>query len=860
MDNRAIPRVRSIRLPAPLIPVAGVVIGGICLARYSNFSLWVYVLTAIIGLLGGWWLTGNRGSKDKHWSLLMICAGFAGVGGMSYELHYHYYPEGHLIRYCRPMESRLASIGGTIDTEPYIAKSRGSLARYDFLHEPMTIFTLRCDEVLTKQGWHDASGLVRVVVHQPGPHLKMGQRIRIDGWLSLYRGPRNPGQYDRTDSCRSARSLVSCRVPNLEAITVDGDGRDKAHYLAKVNAGLRKLAHAILFDTDSFAFDKESRGGGVPSFLTALLLGERHKLSPGIYESFMKTGTIHFLSVSGLHVGLLAGFVWGLSRLLRLSRRWAGLFCMVVLLVYLAIIPLRPPAMRAGLIAIVFCLAYMGRRWPNPLNILAFAAIVLLMVRPLDLFSAGFQLSFLVVLGLILFVPNLYRRIFVEDPVDLTTFRSPIRRKDDPFPWGQFLSSYVLRSLWGLTSVAGVAWLVGLPLTAWHFHRIALWGILGSVILYPLISLVALLGFSKLMVSCLLPFLSDFTAKPLVWLSGGVISITGILAELPCSSINTAAPPIWFIVIYYLILAGAGWYARNKDTIPRFLVELVLVWLIIFVWFIPFGERRRPLQTSAVTVLDAGHGNAVIVELPDDKVICYDAGSLSNFNLAGNIIIPFLRSRGIQDIDALFISHPNIDHYNGVVDLCRFFPVQTVYINEYFEVDIKSAAKFTLDKLQHIDQSVRFLSRGRRLDGKPEQGEGADYAIEILWPPRYHPSCELSGNDSSFVVRIKEENGSILLCGDIGEISQQLLLENSRRELRADVLLLPHHGSPSSLLPGFIQAVSPKISINSSGRISQAIRGKLTKMLPEGNVFHTCDHGAVTVRLKADGIETEPFR
>ena len=136
------------------------------------------------------------------------------------------------------------------------------------------------------------------------------------------------------------------------------------------------------------------------AFLAALLLGERSGLHAELLERFMRAGTLHFLAISGLHVGLVTAWAWGIGWLLRLDRRWQAFLALAATIVYALLVPARPPVLRAGLMAAVFCIAHITRRRSHPLNLLSIAALIILLVRPVELFNPGFQLSFGVVLGL----------------------------------------------------------------------------------------------------------------------------------------------------------------------------------------------------------------------------------------------------------------------------------------------------------------------------------------------------------------------------------------------------------------------------------------------------------------------------
>ena len=265
-------------------------------------------------------------------------------------------------------------------------------------------------------------------------------------------------------------------------------------------------------------------------------------------------------------------------------------------------------------------------------------------------------------------------------------------------------------------------------------------------------------------------------------------------------------------------------------------------------------------------VLAIGHGCSTVVQMPDGKVICYDIGSMSNFDMARYTVGPFLRSRGIGRIDAAFISHANIDHYCGVPDLCEDFDVDTIYLSDCFpkitDSSISSPTKFLLSSLKEKKQPVKRLSCGWELTNSgntTEKNKPQDWEIKTLWPQSPERGCQLDENDRSLVLKISVTGGSILLCGDIGAIPQQLLLESNGEELKADVLLLPHHGAVTKTLNDFVTAVGPKVIIASSGFRGERKEEKLNQALNNRRVLFTYRSGGITVLLGPDGIKTKTF-
>jgi len=539
---------------------------GILAARMIMPAVWVPAVLLAVGLLGSGWLLiwqrriGPRLRTSGIWVLLV--AGFLSAGALRYYFNGHYLPARHILFACQP-ERRLASLRGRIVTEPYIAETKGPFARFDRIHEPQTIFTLRAEEAKVQGGWREITGLVHVVIEQPALALRCGQTVQMDGWLSRRRGPDNWGEFDRRDSYAAAQKWVRFSVNYAEAAVILHDRPEPAGLGRQLRRKLQEVAYAAVIDDTLLAAEEE--GGAfnpkqetrpadnAKGLLAALLLGQRQTAQEPLVESFMRTGTIHFLSVSGFHVGLFAAFVWWLGRLLRFPRWLRGVLALVCIGVFLLMVPSRPPVLRAGIISVVFCIAYMLRRQTNMMNLLALAALIILMIQPMDLLNPGFQLSFLAVLGLFLFVPAVYKGQFSFRSSDLP----PLETRpwwqphfDEPLPWRQYALRILAHYTGQLALCSVIAWLAGLPLAAYHFHRIAPWAALCSVVLAPLIWITMMLGFTKLFLAVLSPLLSHLCSGPLYAVGDWVVHLTDKLAGLPLSSLHTASPPLWLLVFF----------------------------------------------------------------------------------------------------------------------------------------------------------------------------------------------------------------------------------------------------------------------------------------------------------------------
>ncbi|MBN1846196.1 MAG: ComEC/Rec2 family competence protein [Sedimentisphaerales bacterium] len=871
--------------PAPLFPVALAVVLGIVLARYEivHPAAWIVllaaaVLTGIAMLLlaasgpktaaaGSPWRRGGwrESLLRRDWLLKgALLAGFVGLGAARYNQVYYFYPGCHLVQYSRS-EPRLVHLEGVVLTEPRTEQAAGRDRELDFIYPPSTIFTLDARRIQTSGGWLATTGRVLLVVRDDCPVLTPNQTVRLSGWLSQRSGPWNPGQRDRRIWHRAARTLLLCRVNQGQAVEPMGPAAGRWPGFDSLRRQLAGLARsAVLDDIDGFQGDQ--RGAVETAFLEALLLGRRENLSRGDTELFLRSGTLHYLSLSGFHVGLLAGMLWLLGRILRLGRTRQGLLILAGVSCYVLAVPARAPVLRAGLLCGVFALAHLSRRRADGLNLLSLAAGAILLWRPLDLFAAGFQLSFVVVLALLLFSGPILRRQFFSGQDDwLSRQRELVQLDSQELSGRRLLLCGGGRWLAGLVVVAAVAWLAGLPLAAHHFHRIAPWGILASVLLFPLLGLTMLLGLVKLLLGLLFPTLSLWVGALMLAIARLSLGLVEVLGRLPFGTINNAAVPLGMLVSFYGLLFWGGRSLRRGRAIGRGCLAGLLVWAIIWVWQLPYSPARGDPAEIRIHVLSVGQGCATVIELPDGKTCCYDVGSMSMTEVGWEPVSTFLRSRGIQRLEAIFLSHPNLDHVSGALDVCRSVPVGAIYHSDQYLSAGGPYCRQVLQRLGELGITLRPIHRGCRLTNPQSP---VPYRIEVLWPPPDSAGRALSSNDGSLVLRIGSANGSILLCGDIGPIPQRYLLESqtitssssSAGRLQADVLLLPHHGSPVACLGEFVREVDPRVCLNSCGTLPEGTRRRLESMLGDYPLFNTAGSGAVRAAIGSQSITVRTFR
>jgi len=745
-------------------------------------------------------------------------------------------PKPNDIRNLVADESKLATIRGLIVTEPYINKNRDwEFARFKFT-DPATSFYLKVREVETVDGWANAAGTVRVQVDGPVLDLKAGDYIQAYCRLDRFSPPTNPGQFDTAKYLERKNVFIAVSVKSRDGIELLQSTSDAV--FTKLKSRIRQSAARALLGNIS----PEEPGRGL---LEALLLGYRGNIDSSTYRAFRKTGLLHFISLSGMHLGILVGIIWWLCKTAGLMKPARAVICIVAISIFLLIVPPRAPTLRAAIICCVFCVSFFFHRYSNPINTLSLAAIILLLIRPTQLFEAGWQLSFGTVLGILLLANRIH--FFLYEKVTSLPWR---REKQETKPFLRIFSKlgpYLLR----LFSIGLAAWLGGAGILLYHFYTITPLASVWTVLVFPLVSAILVLGFLKIILFFLLPTLSAFLGIVVTLLSSSLIWVVKLFAHLDISQILIGQVSPALVILYYFIIVFAGFVYFRRPLVKKVICTVMLSVMIVFLGVMKWQRTHR--DNLAITCLDVGHGQAIFVRLPGKANVLFDAGSLHKSDVGRRIVAPFLDRTGINKIDAIIISHNDIDHINGIPRIAEHCQVSAVYANDAFfdKADQWSASKFLNDCLTEKGFKIKRLDEDLNLSSSAN--------IKILWPNEQIGSNEdLGDNDKSLVSLIEFAGTKVLLCSDIEKFAQRELLR-LYPDLKAEIVVVPHHGSVNTLESNFLEKLDADILICSCDRI-QYERQQVIKKGDNTRLFYTPKDGAVTACISKDNmVKTTTF-
>jgi competence protein ComEC len=653
----------------------------------------------------------------------------------------------------------------------------------------------------------------------PPPVLHAGERWRLTVHLKQPHGSSNPYGFD------------------FELWALENDVRavgyvnNKAH-----NVRLAALADGFNYRIETWRetvrdkFNSILANAPYTGVLSALAIGDQSSIQQAQWQVFTRTGVNHLMSISGLHITMLAslGFaltywLWRRSTRLTLrlpARKAAALVALLVALAYALLSGFAVPAQRTVYMVGAVAIALWLNRNFSLGQILGIALLGVLIPDPWAVLSPGFWLSFGAV-ALILYV-TAYR-----------LGKSHWQREGDGEAVGH-PSAYPLRVLMEYGKVQWAMTIGLIPLLLGLFQQVSLVSPVANAVAIPLVSLIVV---PLVLLGAVLPW-----GAPL-WLAHSVMSWTMVLLEwlnsLPLAVWTQHAPPAWSIV--------AGMFGVLWILLPRGFPARWLGFVLLLPMFLNTPEPPAP-GTARLVIFDVGQGLAVAVQTRHHSLL-YDTGPDFNDGAdSGNrILIPNLRAMGINKLDGLILTHDDTDHTGGAASVMQAMTIDWV-----------------TSSLPDGHPLLQKTADNRRCaNGQSWQWDGVDF--EILHPDAASYREEsISKNNRGCVLRISIGNEHVLLTADIEKESEQQLLKEHPDKLPAALLVVPHHGSKTSSTDEFISTVSPGQAVFTVGYLNRFGHPKheiVQRYAKSGvELLRSDEDGAILVEMDAHGLGVERYR
>lgn len=677
-------------------------------------------------------------------------------------------------------------------------------------HKVVQRVVLQLEEQRCADRWHSVSGRVRAGLWS-GPIVSRGDLIELRLDILPRRLQRNPSDPDPVRLARRTGVASGARVQS-------------AHVIAAFGSGL-----GALIDRARFATAERLERVLPPeqaAIAKALALGDRGGIEPEVRDRWARAGVAHLLAISGLHVGLIAGLVWGLLRFLLAllpgagercsTRRLAAVTTIPVVVLFCLWVGAPASAVRATVMVVAFLAGLAIGRPSNGANALGIAGSLLLLADPTSVYDAGFLLSFAAAAALLL-MPRL--------------------------PHVQGVGRRLRRLIIGTALASIAATLATAPITAYHFGQVSLIAPLTNLVAVPLGAMLATpaaLAFSVL--AWPTGWLESSLGAVLHFLLGLLDRFVQLAAAIPWAAVETPKPSGLEIAAYLALLgAGIAAYFRKRAVIVAGFALLLIGASVV----VRLSERSGD-GSLRVTHPYVGQGESTVITLPQGGVMVVDAGGWlrpGGWDPGRGVLAPLLRMRGVRTIDLAVLTHPHPDHIGGFAYLAEHFSIRELWWSGVGADD--PLQRRVLDRVRAEGGQVRVAAE------LPAVTELEGATIELLHPrPAGDPDNmpyfpELSVNDNSIVLRLSFGQRSVLLPADIEAVAETRLGRDLRR---TDILKVPHHGSSTSSTRALIDAVAPLVVVISCGDANSF-------GFPDAAVVRRYEDGGATVlRTDRDGM------
>lgn len=621
-------------------------------------------------------------------------------------------------------------------------------------------------------------------------NIGIGDRITVKGKVYNGKKQRNPGGYNE---------YFYFKIQNID-YKCNG-------YLSEIqktsDLNFKKILYELRIKIEDIydeLLPKQESG-----LIKAMVLGDTLYLDSNTRETYQNVGIAHIFAISGLHISIVAGFIFYILNFIKCPPRITSILIVVILGMYCVFTGNSISTIRAFIMTSVLLLGKVFYRKSDIYTTVALAGLIILLEQPLFLFEVGFLLSFSAVIGLIIFAPVAEKMFFI------------------PIYFRKIIGASI-----GVT-------IFMVPIISYYFYKVPIYGIVLNIIVVPLLMFV--IGFA--IIGGLIGIVSISIGQFLIGIVYYILKLYSKLGEvvlkLPYSTILLGRPNFYVIIIYYITIGCLImlFYRNIKINIKwkRYLACLNIGLLIIFSLI---SNIRTGLE---IIFLDVGQGDCEIIHTKSGKNIIIDGGKRNK-----NVVKDYLNFKGINQIDIMILTHPDEDHIGGLTQLLDVIHVENIVVSD---VDFSSIELYNefISKAKDKNVKITKVATGDRIC--------LDQVIfDVLLPQRdiYFDNI----NNSSVVLSLEYENLKMMFTGDIEQAQEKYLVDNLFKD-EFQVLKVAHHGSSTSSTESFLDTITPSIGViscganNRYGHPSKEVLNRLRNRNVE--VFVTADDGAIIITI-----------
>ncbi len=690
--------------------------------------------------------------------------------------------------------------------------------------------------------WIDASGIVKLMLPESfidGSMFAGGDRVELVGLFLPTRDRRNFGDLDWPMlGAQSGRvgSIMLTSESLMISIEHKASFSAMTGTLSRWRNGLETRAmRAIGLGGHVEPIESLGDHESYRPMLGAFLLGQRDRSFEEVYESFQRVGVAHVLAISGFHLAMVVFLGVFLIRFVGEYPRVETIAMVCILVAGMLVVPMRPPIVRAGVIVLALLISsHAGRRYDR-LTTLAWVGCGILIWRPMDVFSLGFQLSMGVTALLVVLSDNDQHATLSRATFTLA------HEKKTRTPSG--LAGRITQSIVNAAKINIACWLVAMPVIVFHAGIISPYAPIVSLVLIPMVVITMVFGYMQIALGVVAPELAMHTIWMIDSLASLVGSFVGWVDGLPGSSVRLVrVGPMWTIAASVVL----AMLITKRIRIDRRFTQAICVGMLVWTAFVFIKPIARHDQAAfRIDMVDVGDGSCLMLQ-SDGEGLIWDCGSLNR--RVGKTSARVARHVGISTIRTAIVTHDNIDHFNGLIKLAPLVGLEHVWITRRLIEHPSQSWNETRTVLESMGITVGELARGQTI-------MLGDTTLECLWP---EPSliAGMSENDTSIVIRATvlvegDEKRVALFTGDIERDAMDAIVR-TYPNLTADVLELPHHGSVKAGAFEFVRSLEPVVVLQSTGP-SRLGHARWAEIRRSTSWYASADRGGAWVEIDHAG-------
>lgn len=683
----------------------------------------------------------------------------------------------------------------------------------------------------------------------------IGSTINFTGTPEEPSERRNPGCFDYKLYLQSLNinTIIECEIENIKILKPDFKKEPFRFFYTKLTEAKCRYLERVSpnMSTESYAI------------LNGMLFGNKSDMDEDMYEAFQKNGIAHILSVSGIHVGIVYGFIYMLLR--RRLNLGTALILFVFIFVYAFLAQFSPSVTRASIMIIIHIFSKLLHRPYDLLTGSSLAALLMLIHNPLSLFHVGFQLSFLAIVLLAFLIPYLSRYVGEKKIIGLYKGRFRDEGGVGIIPDNASLSKKVINSLLPLVVIQfGMA-----PFTAFVFNHFSMAGIFLNIPIIFIAGLLIPIGIILIPISLLpvgiisnLPLLLGTKILDIILIM--MVKINENIFSMTYSSFHVVSPPAWALILIYGLLfffASETFRIFRARKVYRVISAICVV--IVGISILCSMTNVCVRDNSDVVFIDVGQGDAIHVRTPSGKNVLIDGGGSVDYDVGKKVLLPYLLKNGVGKIDYAFVTHLHTDHFKGVQELSNYIEVDNLITYDGSRVrmdEIISGSGFKVN-------DIAFVSEGDKLTLDDE------VSVDVLFPEKratgdYMKELELEEdeNKNSLLMKLHYGDSSILITGDLDEVGERIIIDelgSHRSDLKSTILKVGHHGSKYSTSDEFLEYVNPMAAViqvsekNNYGHPAPQVIEKLEEK--DIMIYRNDMDGAIMLRYHRFGHEKGKF-